>query len=96
MNSQNQLFIQPRYAQYVLSDDDVNEQAPEAERNVELQMPPKGLLVQQTYSVLAHYKLLKEKLKYANRVHLYADNDSGIKLALGAIFCDWIAYSGPT
>lgn len=81
-----------RYAQYVLSDDDVNEQAPEAERNVELQMPPKGLLVQQTYSVLAHYTLLKEKLKYATRVHLYADNDSGIKLALGAVFCDWIAH----
>ena len=55
-------------------------------------MPLKGLLVQQTYSVLAHYALLKEKLKYANRVHLYADNDSGIKLALGAVFCDWIAH----
>ena len=35
---------------------------------------------------------LKEKLEYANRVHLYADNDSGIKLALGAVFCDWIAH----
>jgi DNA polymerase III epsilon subunit len=81
-----------RYAQYVLSNDDVNMQAPEAERNIELQMPPKGLLVQQTYSVLAHFVLLKEKLKYADRIHLYADNDSGIKLALGAVFCDWIAH----
>tara|TARA_B110000211_G_scaffold216736_1_gene259991 strand:+ start:290 stop:2812 length:2523 start_codon:yes stop_codon:yes gene_type:complete len=80
-----------RYAQYVLSNDDVMVQAPESERNVELQKPPKGLLVQQTYSVLAHFELLKAKLKYANRVHLYADNDSGIKLALGAVFQDWIA-----
>lgn len=80
-----------RYAQYVLSNDEVSEQAPEAERTVELQMPPKGLLVQQTYSVLAHFTLLKEKLKYCPRIRLYADNDSGIKLAIGAIFPDWIA-----
>ena len=80
-----------RYAQYVLSNDEVNVQAPEAERTVELQMPPKGLLVQQTYSVLAHFALLKEKLKYCPRIRLYADNDSGIKLAIGAIFPDWLA-----
>lgn len=79
------------YAQYVLSNDEVNIQAPEAERTVELQMPQKGLLVQQTYSVLAHFAFLKEKLKYCPRIRLYADNDSGIKLAIGAIFPDWIA-----
>ncbi len=33
------------YAQYVLSNDDIMAQAPESERNVDLQMPPKGLLV---------------------------------------------------
>ena len=81
-----------RYAQYVLSNDDVNLQAPEAERTVELQLPPKGLLVQQTYSVLAHFAQLKDRLKYCPRIRLYADNDSGIKLALGAIFTDWIAH----
>lgn len=80
-----------RYAQYVLSNDEVNVCAPEAERTVELQMPPKGLLVQQTYSVLTHFALLKEILKYCPRIRLYADNDSGIKLAIGAIFPDWIA-----
>ena len=42
-------------------------------------------------SPLVEDELLKEKIKYANRVHLYADNDSGIKLALGAVFQDWIA-----
>ncbi|GMM68809.1 hypothetical protein MTsDn1_21040 [Alteromonas sp. MTD1] len=41
--------------------------------------------------MLAHFALLKQKLKYANQVNLYADNDSGIKLAVGAVFNDWIA-----
>jgi hypothetical protein len=50
------------------------------------------LLVQQAYSALAHFALLKEKLKYCPRIRLYADNDSGIKLAIGAIFPNWIAY----
>ncbi len=66
----------------MLSNDDVNSQVPDEERTVELQMPPKGLLVQQTYSVLAHFAVLKEKLKYCKRLHLFADNDSGIKLSL--------------
>jgi hypothetical protein len=42
--------------------------------------------------VLAHYRLPKKKLKYADRIHFYVVNDSGIKLALGAVFCDWVAH----
>lgn len=41
--------------------------------------------------MLAHFALLKEKLKYCPLIRLYADNESGIKLSIGAIFPDWIA-----
>lgn len=79
-----------RFAQYVLSNSEVDEQPKTGNIDISLQMPPKGLLVHQTYSILGHFEVLKEMLKYSRRVNLYADNDAGFKMAIGAIFKDWI------
>jgi DNA polymerase III epsilon subunit len=80
-----------RFAQYVLSDAEVNESVKSKNIDIAMQMPTKGLLVHQTYSILTHFVLLKDILKYSANINLYADNDSGFKLAISAVFCDWIA-----
>lgn len=79
-----------RYAQYVLSDEEANEQS-NSNADVQMQIPPKGLLVQQTYSILSHFALLKNILSPCGGINLYADNDAGFKMAICAIFNDWIA-----
>lgn len=81
-----------RFAQYVLSDVEVNESIKSHNIDVEMQMPAKGLLVHQTYSILTHFATLKKMLKYSENINLYADNDAGFKLAISAVFCDWIAH----
>ncbi|TWX55200.1 exonuclease domain-containing protein [Colwellia hornerae] len=81
-----------RFSQYVLSDDEANEPINSSSADVEMQLPQKGLLVHQTYSILSHFEVLKETLKYSGRVNLYADNDAGFKTAICGVFSDWIAH----
>lgn len=82
-----------RFAQYVLSDAEVNDSIKNNNIDVEMQMLVKGLLVHQTYSILTHFASLKAMLKYSANINLYADNDAGFKLAISAVFCDWISRS---
>jgi DNA polymerase III epsilon subunit len=79
-----------RYAQYILSDQEANEQS-NGDADVQMQIPTKGLLVQQTYSILSHFALLKKMLSPCWNINLYADNDAGFKMAICAVFDDWIA-----
>jgi len=80
-----------RFAQYVLNDDEANKQVSGLNAGVPMQTPAKGLLVQQTYNILTHFYLIKEMLGKANSINLFADNDSGFKLAICGVFQDWIA-----
>lgn len=79
-----------RYAQYILNDIDVKELVEDTNANVPMQIPSKGLLVNQTYSMLSHFALLKEILTFATQINLYADNDSGFKTSICGIFKDWL------
>ncbi len=79
-----------RYAQYVLSDADVEELAHQTNADVAMQIPTKGLLVNQTYSMLSHFTKVKEVLRPAWHINLYADNDSGFKTAICGVFQEWL------
>ena len=80
-----------RYAQYVLNDAEVEEIARQTNADVAMQMPTQGLLVNQTYSMLTHFAVIKEMLRTAWHINLYADNDSGFKTAISGVFQDWLA-----
>jgi len=80
-----------RYAQYVLNDAEVEEMARQTNADVAMQMPTQGLLVNQTYSMLSHFAVIKEMLRTAWHINLYADNDSGFKTAISGVFQDWLA-----
>ncbi|WP_150138916.1 exonuclease domain-containing protein [Candidatus Enterovibrio escicola] len=79
-----------RFAQYVLNEQDVQDLARETNSDIPMQIPTKGLLVNQTYSMLSHFFMVKQMLNTAWHINLYADNDSGFKTSIGAIFKDWL------
>jgi len=82
-----------RYAQYILDNEELQESSELNQEDIPLQTPAKGLLVHQTYSMLAHFNQLKNTLAPCEHVNLFADNDAGFKLSIGAIFNDWVESS---
>jgi len=79
-----------RYSQYVLDSDELEGGVEQNLENIPLQTPAKGLLVHQTYSMLAHFHQLKTLLAPCEHINLFADNDAGFRLSIGAIFNDWV------
>ena len=75
-----------RFAHYLLDDDEINSQDSGGLIDLPMQAPSKGLLVHQTYSILAHFKQIKRMLDPCQQINLFADNDSGFKLAICGIF----------
>lgn len=66
-----------RYPQYILP-----EEAIENDDDENLKPPTKHLLLQQTYSTMAHLDTLKEYFNEAEHVNLYADNDIGFEMSM--------------
>lgn len=80
-----------RFAQYILDNEELQDNVENNEELIPLQTPAKGLLVHQTYSILAHLAQLKSLLEPCKHIELFADNDAGFKLGISAIFQDWIS-----
>ncbi|WP_394173405.1 exonuclease domain-containing protein [Thalassotalea litorea] len=68
------------YSQYVVSDSDV--ESDDVEDALPLKAPSKHLLVQQTYSLMAHLAQVKKFYDSANHVDLFADDDEGFELGI--------------
>jgi len=79
-----------RYSQYILDNDELQRGNGQNQEDIPLQTPAKGLLVHQTYSMLAHFSQLKNLLTPCEHINLFADNDAGFRLSIGAIFNDWV------
>lgn len=55
------------------------------------QLPAKGVLIHNEYTMMAHFFFLKERLKGADKTRFYLDLDSGMKAAYVAAFREEIA-----
>ena len=64
---------QRRYQQYVLPEEDID---------YDTTTPNKHLLVNQSYSVLAHLEFLKPVFEQMGSINLYSDNDSVLDTAI--------------
>lgn len=64
-----------RYQQYILPEEGIFE-------DEELKPPSKHLLLQQTYSIISHFEMLKNYFDNAGMVTIFADNDTGFEMAL--------------
>lgn len=71
-----------RYQQYNLPDENLLDD--------DTTTPKKHLLVQQTYSMIAHLELLKDIIANANSAYIYADNDGGLDISITKVFKDLI------
>jgi hypothetical protein len=72
-----------RYPQYVLPEEiDDN--------NPDLKPPTKHLLLQQTYSTMAHLEYLKMYFNKLKRINLFGDNDSGFEMSITRVCADLI------
>ncbi|TRX57302.1 exonuclease domain-containing protein [Thalassomonas sp. M1454] len=69
-----------RYSQYIFNDKDM--EGDDVGDTLALQVPAKHLLVQQTYSLMAHLNQMREIIKHANRTFLFADDDEGFELGI--------------
>lgn len=69
-----------RYAQYFISDADV--EPDDVGDALALKTPNKHLLIQQTYSLMAHLESMKVYYSAANKVNLFADDDEGFELGI--------------
>jgi DNA polymerase III epsilon subunit len=83
-----------RFAQYVLSDKDIENDATNPDK-IPLQAPSQGLLVFQSYSALAHFDKVKSLLQDCEQFVYFLDNDSGFKQHFPAIFHKEITKSKP-
>ncbi|WP_372882882.1 hypothetical protein [Psychromonas sp.] len=81
-----------RFAQYVLSDEDVESDS-ENSYKIPLQRPSKGLLIFQAYSALAHFNKVKSLMQDCDHFVYFLDNDSGFKQHVPAIFHEEIINS---
>ncbi|MDW1964071.1 exonuclease domain-containing protein [Vibrio sp. Vb0587] len=77
-----------KYAQYVFKDKDLEKD--DVDDDIPLKPPIEGLLVQQTYSALAHLEFMKEIYDQVGHVTLFADNDEGFDLGISVILKDYI------
>lgn len=74
-----------RYSQYILNNNEIDN----GEDNwvdVPVQRPAKGLLVKQTYSILAHFHEVNKLIEKAPHVVLYADRDTAFESVIPAVF----------
>ena len=69
-----------RHAQYVLKDREV--QGDDVNDELSLKAPQKGLLVQQTYSLMAHLEQMKPFYDAIDCAYLMADDDEGFELGI--------------
>ncbi len=79
---------QRKYAQYTIREADLEKD--DVGDDIELKTPVEGLLVQQTYSAMAHLELMKEFYEHAEHVTLYADNDEGFDLSISIVLREMI------
>lgn len=75
-----------RYSQYILSNEDMDTTDSENALNVPLQVPDKGLLLHQTYSIMAHLFRVKDLTKQAPHMFYFLDRDSGLRTSLSGVF----------
>jgi DNA polymerase III epsilon subunit len=71
------------YSQYIVSDIDV--ESDDVEDALALKTPSKHLLVQQTYSLMAHLEIMKPFYDTCAHVDLFADDDEGFELGIGLV-----------
>lgn len=76
------------YSQYVISDTDV--ESDDVEDALALKTPDSNLLVQQTYSLMAHLEQVKPFYEASSYVDLFADDDEGFELGIGILLKDLI------
>ena len=74
-----------RYPQYILP-----EEAIEDDEDENLKPPAKHLLLQQTYSTMAHLEILKEYFNVVKHVNLFGDNDTGFEMSMTRTLSDLI------
>jgi DNA polymerase III epsilon subunit len=84
----NQPVYQRIYSQYVISDTDV--ESDDVDDALALKAPSKHLLVQQTYSLMAHLNLVKPFYEVASQVNLFADDDEGFEMGICLVMSDFI------
>jgi hypothetical protein len=80
-----------RYGQYVLSNQEV--ESDDVADTLPLKAPNKNLLVQQTYSLMAHLEVMKQYVKEAHYTRLFSDADEGFELGIGLVMKELIATS---
>jgi len=69
-----------KYAQYIFKDKDM--QGDDVDDELSLKAPRKGLLLQQTYSLMAHLEMMKPFYSAMKHVYLMADDDEGFELGI--------------
>lgn len=77
-----------RYGQYVLSNSEV--ESDDVDDTLPLKAPNKNLLVQQTYSLMAHLEVMKQYVDSANYTRLFADDDEGFELGITLVMKEQI------
>ena len=81
-----------RFAQYVLSDEEMSTHEINQDKVI-LQIPSKGLLVFQSYSALAHFNKIKSLLEHNEHFVYFLDNDAGFEQQLPAVFKNEVSES---
>jgi hypothetical protein len=71
------------FSQYIIADADV--ESDDVEDALALKTPSKHLLVQQTYSLMAHLEHMKSIYESCGQINLFADDDEGFELGIGLV-----------
>ncbi|WP_068544604.1 exonuclease domain-containing protein [Thalassotalea crassostreae] len=69
-----------QYAQYIIEDKDM--ESDDVGDLLNTRAPTKHLLVQQTYSLMAHLELLKPIYEKSQSINLFADDDEGFEMGI--------------
>jgi DNA polymerase III epsilon subunit len=76
------------YSQYIISDIDV--ESDDVEDALALKAPASNLLVQQTYSLMAHIEQVKPFYEVCSHSDIFADDDEGFELGISLVLKDLI------
>ena len=79
-----------RYAQYVLHQSQLQVDEDDSATDVILNLPHKGLLVHQTYSIFAHFERIRGLVEACPRVLYLMDRDSGFSTGFASVFAERI------
>ncbi|MFT5277376.1 MAG: energy-converting hydrogenase A subunit M [Glaciecola sp.] len=77
-----------RYPQYIINDAEI--ESDDVKDDLALKTPSNHLLVQQTYSLMAHLEVMKPFYESASRSCLFADDDEGFELGICLVLKDVI------